>query len=105
MLNFGPFAGPFGFLVLGMVAAWTKNLARRWRPGDARLFVLPMLINLCILVLIYDLDNVLVFLLRFFVIPLTVIWLGSVHGAKRVPSTISVAGQTRGFANTPHGMG
>lgn len=77
MLNFGPFAAPLGLAALAIIAAWARCLGRAWRGGDARLLILPMLINVCILALIYDLDNVLVFLLRSYLIPVAMIWLSS----------------------------
>lgn len=77
MLNFGPFAAPLAFVVLGLLAAWTKDLVRRWRWGDARLLVLPLLICLCFLILVYDFDNTLFYLLKYFTIPFLIVWLGS----------------------------
>lgn len=77
MLNFGPFAAPLAFVVLGLLTAWVNDLTRRWRQNDARLLILPLLINLSFLVLIYDFDNVLFFLLKYFSIPFLIVWLGS----------------------------
>ena len=82
MLNFGPFAAPLVFVILGLLTAWTKDLVRRWRWGDARLLILPLLICICFLILVYDSDNVLFFQLKYVSIPFLIVWLGSERGPK-----------------------
>lgn len=86
MLNFGPFAALLAFVILGLMTAWTKDLARRWRWGDVRLLILPLLICICFLVLVYDSDNVLFFLLKYISIPFLIVWVGSERGPRGIQS-------------------
>lgn len=75
MLNFGPIAVPFAFLVLGFVVANVKYLFTSLRPIDSRLILLPFLVNLCFVILNSDSDNVLFFLIKTGFVPFLVITL------------------------------
>jgi hypothetical protein len=57
MLNFGPLAVPPIFLVLALVVAQVRRLIFRWRNGDSRSLLLPLLVNMCFVILVNDLDN------------------------------------------------
>ncbi|MEM2057655.1 MAG: hypothetical protein QXO76_05350 [Thermoproteota archaeon] len=77
MLNFGPFAVPFAFAVLGLVVGLIRNLFVKLQPGDARLLLYPFLVNLCIAILIGDSDNVVFFLVKYGLVPVLLLTLAS----------------------------
>jgi hypothetical protein len=64
MLNFGPFAVPFAFVPLGILVGWVQRCLITWESSDIRLILLPMLVNLCFVVLVSDLDNDIFFVLK-----------------------------------------
>lgn len=57
MLNFGPLAAPASFVLLGLMVGFTMRFQSRLLPGDARLFILPLITLLAFMLLILDLDN------------------------------------------------
>lgn len=81
MLNFGPFAVPLVFVVLGLVVGRVRGWLLEWPPGDMRRLLLPLLMIFCILVLTSDSDNNTIFLVTQGLMPFIVIWLSSVRGA------------------------
>ena len=65
MLNFGPYAVPFSFIVLGIIVGYVRRWLENWSMGnDHRLLLLPMLVNFCFIVLVGDTDNYVFFLLK-----------------------------------------
>ncbi|MDJ0617723.1 MAG: hypothetical protein QNJ63_13445 [Calothrix sp. MO_192.B10] len=64
MLNFGPYAVPFSFIVLGIVVGYVRRWLVNWSVGDNRLLLLPMLVNFCFIVLVADTDNYIFFILK-----------------------------------------
>ncbi|MDJ0734635.1 MAG: hypothetical protein QNJ47_11315 [Nostocaceae cyanobacterium] len=64
MLNFGPYAVPFAFVVLGIVVGYVRRWLMKWSVGDDRLLLLPMLVNFCFIVLVADTDNYIFFILK-----------------------------------------
>ena len=64
MLNFGPFAAPFSYLVLGAVVGLVKRAFDAWDRKDPRTLLLPYLTNLCFVILVGDSDNVVFFLIK-----------------------------------------
>ncbi len=57
MLNFGPLAVPFSFVLLGLLVGWASRLYNRVPEGDVRLYLVPLFILLSFVALILDLDN------------------------------------------------
>ncbi len=77
MLNFGAFVVPLMYIPLGIIVGWVQRCLLTWKASDSRLFLLPMLINLCFVVLTSDLDNDIFFLVKNSGLPTLVIWLSS----------------------------
>ncbi|MEB3179196.1 MAG: hypothetical protein VKL59_09230 [Nostocaceae cyanobacterium] len=77
MLNFTPFAIPFSFIPLGIAVGLVRRSLLSWKSDDSRLLLLPMLVNLCFVILVGDSLNVLFFLIKNSSIPTLVIWLSS----------------------------
>ncbi|MFB2933854.1 hypothetical protein ACE1B6_01110 [Aerosakkonemataceae cyanobacterium BLCC-F154] len=77
MLNFGPFLIPFSFIVIGLFVRQVKRWLLNWNESDSRVLLLPLLVNLCFIILVSDLDNNLFILLKQGGFPFVVIWLGS----------------------------
>ena len=61
MLNFGPAAVPFAYLLFGLVVGRLQRFLGRLRPGDARLLLYPFLLILCMSALVLD-SEILLFL-------------------------------------------
>jgi hypothetical protein len=82
MANFGPFAIPLAFSVLGVCVGWTRRCIRKWRfYGDSRLLLAPLLTTICLTVLTGDSDNVLNYCQMSAAVPFTIIFLGSKKSA------------------------
>lgn len=64
MLNFGPFAIPPAFIVLGLAVGWTQRKLHQWDSSDLRRIFLPFLVNLCFIILVGDSDNILWFCIK-----------------------------------------
>jgi hypothetical protein len=77
MLNFGPLAVPFAFIPLGILVGWVQRCLLTWKPSDTRLLLLPMLVNLCFVVLVSDLDNDIFFLFKNSGLPAIVVLVSS----------------------------
>jgi hypothetical protein len=77
MLNFGPLAVPFAFIVLGIVVGRVKRCLLIWDTSDVRLLLLPMMVNFCFVVLVGDFDNQIFFLIKSSGFPVLVLWLSS----------------------------
>lgn len=76
LLNFGPLWVPFMFAELGIIVGLTRRCLLIWNTSDARFLLLPMMINLCFVVLTADSDNVIFFLIKNGAFPFAVLWLG-----------------------------
>lgn len=63
MLNFGPWAAPAPFAVLGFLVGFYRRVLARWHPTDARRFIAPLLTLLLISALFSDLDNLVAILI------------------------------------------
>jgi hypothetical protein len=85
LLNFGPAAIPFTFLILAMIITKVRAWSSTWSHFDSRLFLLPLLINLCFVVLVQDSDVILFFLFKNLTVPVVVILLSSVRLKRRSP--------------------
>ncbi len=77
MLNFGPLAVPFSFILLGWLVGRLIRLLSVLEPTDTRWLLIPFLINLCFTILVADSDNILFFLIKNGAIPFLVILVGS----------------------------
>lgn len=77
MLNFGPILVPFSFVLLGLFVRRVQNWSTTWDSHDARLLLLPVLVNLCFAILVGDSDNLVWFLFKDIFTPFVVISLGS----------------------------
>ncbi len=77
MLNFGPFAVPFAFIVLGAVTGFTRRLLYSVEAGDVRVLFLPFLVSICFITLAWDLDNVIVFTMKNGAFAATIVLLGT----------------------------
>lgn len=77
MLNFGPWAVPAAFAVLGILVGSLNRRMRAYAPRDARQLMVPFLVNLCIVVLVSDSDNVVFTLVKNGAVPFLVLLLGS----------------------------
>ena len=77
MLNFGPVAVPFAFLVFGFVVRGIRRLIMTLEPTDSRLMLIPFLANLCFVILVGDSDNILFFLIKNGAVPFVVLTLSS----------------------------
>jgi hypothetical protein len=77
MLNFGPFVVPLAFSILGIVVGRVKLCLLTWESSDCRALLLPMLTNLCFVILTSDADNILFFIMKSGAFPFMVIALSS----------------------------
>lgn len=80
ILNFGVGVVPAGFILYALVVVWIRERAACWAADDARRIFLPLLVVLCMVVLSSDLDNVLLFLVKYAGMPCLAVWLSSVKG-------------------------
>lgn len=78
MLNFGPVAVPFAFLIFGFVVRGIRRLMMALEPTDSRLILLPFLANLCFVILVGDLDNIIFFVVKNGAVPFVVLALASI---------------------------
>jgi hypothetical protein len=79
LLNFGPLLIPIAFLVLGLAVSYVRNIAELLDSHDSRSLLLPLLINLCFIILINDSDNMVVFLAKNGFVPFLIIFFASVR--------------------------
>ncbi|MDB9374352.1 hypothetical protein [Nodularia sphaerocarpa] len=77
MLNFSPFTVPLAFIPLGLLVGKIQKLFYSLKPGDTRLLIMPMLTNLCFVILVSDLDNNIFFLMKNSAVPCLFIFLVS----------------------------
>jgi hypothetical protein len=77
MFNFGPYAIPIAYLLFGLLVGWVRKLLLTMLPGDSRLLIVPLLINLCFTVMAGDSDNVIFFLFKNGSIPFFIVLLSS----------------------------
>ncbi|HEX2960450.1 MAG TPA: hypothetical protein VHO43_01595 [Ignavibacteriales bacterium] len=77
MLNFGPFAAVFFFVIFGFAVGLIKRFADFLEYKDARVILIPFLINLAFLALGSDSDNIVFFLIKQGFLPFMLIYLSS----------------------------
>ncbi len=86
MLNFGPLAAPFAFVMLGWVVNKVRLFAAGLDPRDIRVLLIPFWLIFTVHVLTADSDNLLWFTVKFGLVPFLVMAMGS----KRVDSRLGV---------------
>lgn len=77
MLNFGPVAVPFAYLLFGLIVGRLQRFLSRLRDDDVRVLLLPFTVNMCFSVLLVDSDNLLVNFIKDGLVPVTVVLCGS----------------------------
>ena len=85
LLNFGPMAVPFAYLLFGLGVGGLRRASGRLAEGDTRLYLLPFMTYLTFVCLLMDSDNITIVLIKNGVIPLALIALCSRR--ERVPAT------------------
>ena len=89
MLNVGVAGVPFAFLFFGVFVGWLRRAYYGLGRGDARLLILPLLINLALIMLIGDSDNVVFFFVKEASVPFLLLFFCS-------RSVRVAAGETKG---------
>jgi len=88
ILNFGPAAVPFAYLLLGFVVlrirAWMSTLG----PDDSRWLMAPLVVMFAFIFLISDSDNDIFFIFKYATFPLLAITLSS-RRSRLIPATFS----------------
>jgi hypothetical protein len=70
VINFGIFAIPFAFGLWGYFVGHIRRLYFHWKEtGDTRIVLLPMLINLCFVLLVGDSNNIVFFIFKTGLVP------------------------------------
>lgn len=77
MLNFGPVAVPFAYLIFGVMVGRVQYFLSKLRAGDTRLLLYPFVVMLCFSVLQSDSDNLLFILVKDGLVPTLVVLFGS----------------------------
>lgn len=77
MLNFGPLAVPFAYLIFGVIVGRLQHFFSKLRRWDTRLLLYPFLVNTCFSMLQGDSDNLLFNTIKGGLVPTLVVWFGS----------------------------
>jgi hypothetical protein len=77
LLNFGVLLVPLALGGFGLAIGWLRGAISRLNPGDSRLFLVPLGIYLCFVVLLLDSDNLVVVMIKNGVIPALLVLLCS----------------------------
>jgi hypothetical protein len=77
MLNFGPLAVPFAYLIFGVIVGRLQHFFSKLRRWDTRLLLYPFLVNTCFSMLQSDSDNLLFNTIKGGFVPTLVVWFGS----------------------------
>ena len=78
MLNFSFVAVPLAYLCFGILVGRVSNFVERLGAQDTRRLVSGVLLTTCLVVLIGDSDNIIVFAMKSLAVPAAVVWAGSV---------------------------
>jgi hypothetical protein len=76
MLNFGPFAVPLGFALLGGFIGWLRRFMAGLAPNDARWLLVPFGIIVSFCLLQADSDNLLFLIVKDGAVPAFAVFLG-----------------------------
>jgi hypothetical protein len=101
MLNFGAAAVPAAFVALGLLVSGTRRALYSLEPSDLRRMLLPLLINLCLVLLLMDSDNVVFFLAKNGTVPFSLVWLS----ARRVQRMRVAGGESTSPSHSTHQSG
>jgi hypothetical protein len=85
MLNFGKWAVPVVYGIFGLLVRAVRRLIFRLDEDDVRRLVYPFLSALCLVVLLSDSDNIVIFLLQNGLLPIAVLYFGSVRIRNQKP--------------------
>jgi hypothetical protein len=77
MLNVGVLGVPFAFLFFGVFVGWLRRAYYGLGKGDARLLILPLLVNFALIILIGDSDNYVFFFVKEAALPVLLIFFSS----------------------------
>jgi hypothetical protein len=82
MLNFGPIAVPFTYLVLALLIKRVRQWLRTLAPNDSRWLMVPLLVMFTFIVMASDSDNDIFFLFKYATVPFLAIFLSSRREAR-----------------------
>lgn len=80
MLNFGFWIVPIVFAIWGIFVKMISNSLNMWEFYDTRYLLLPVLVNLCFIILTADFDNVVFFIIHKGWVPFLVVFFSSKIG-------------------------
>ncbi|MEI6501451.1 MAG: hypothetical protein WCP21_10570 [Armatimonadota bacterium] len=83
ILNFGPLPIPLAFLLWAIVVGMVRGLESIWGIEDARRLLLPLLMTICVKLLVADTGNVVWYALKEGLVPVLVIYFGSLPAVAR----------------------
>jgi hypothetical protein len=90
MLNFGPAAVPFAFIVLGLVVGYLERYLRDLRMGDPRVLIYPFVVNFAFSILNSDTINLLFFLMKDGVLVFLILWISMRRQIEAEPDVSAV---------------
>jgi len=93
LINFGPWGVPLAMGLFGLFVGRVRGWMRAWHSRDARRFLLPILANLCIVILANDSDNVLWFLGTPCLLPFFILFLSSRIVRRSAAAAFQMAGR------------
>jgi energy-converting hydrogenase Eha subunit G len=79
LLNFGVYAMPFTYIIVGMVVGLVRRLVYGLDEDDMRRLLLPYLVNFCFMLIVSDFDNMIFNTFKSMFVPFVLIFLGSIH--------------------------
>ena len=91
MLNFGPAGVLIAYIVLGLLTAMLHGVISKLSPGDGRWLIAPFLINLLFLLLLNDSDNATFYLIKYGLMPISLVLLSTTRQNFRRTSYVSNA--------------
>ncbi|MCG9714997.1 hypothetical protein L1D29_19600 [Shewanella insulae] len=77
LLNFGPLVPVILFLILGIFLSLLNKFCISLKPQDIRVLLVPFLSNLCLLLILADLDNIIFFFIKNGFIPFVFVFIVS----------------------------
>jgi hypothetical protein len=77
MLNFGPAGILIAYIALGLLTAMLQGVILRLLPGDTRWLIAPFFVNLLFLLLLNDSDNAVFYLVKYGLMPISLVLLSS----------------------------
>lgn len=85
MLNFGAWTAPLAYVPFAWIVWLVRHWLLTWHSEDSRKVLLPMLVNLCFVILISNSVDILFFLIKGGFVPFMVLWLSSNRQSITVP--------------------